>query len=71
MAYTPKLSYVNICMLRKIDWSLGKPMTYAIDWVVHELVNHLDNDVICKSCEDQSKCSTCPFHQKGQTEARQ
>ena len=42
-------------------------MTYAIDWVVHELVNHLDNDVICKSCEDQSKCSTCPFHQKGQT----
>ena len=62
MAYTPKLSYGNSCVLRRIAWSLGKPMTYAIDWAIEELANHLDADEICKTCKDQSLCSTCAFH---------
>ena len=66
MAYTPKLSYVNSCVLRRIAWSLNKPMTYAIDWVFEELVKHMDSVKICKSCKDPSKCSACPFHKKGQ-----
>ncbi len=63
MAYTPELSYANSCVLRRIAWSLNKPMTFAIDWVIEELVKHLDADEICKSCKDPLKCSTCPFHQ--------
>jgi len=62
MVYTPKLSYENSCVLRRIAWSLGAPITFVINWSIEELANHLDADEICRACKDQSKCSTCPFH---------
>ena len=62
MAYTPKLSYENSCVLRRIAWSIKEPMTFAINWSIEELAKHLDADEICDSCKEPSKCSTCLFH---------
>ena len=61
MAYTPELTYENSCILRRIAWSMDKPMTYAIQWAFGELAKHLDSEKICKACQDPSKCSKCPF----------
>ena len=61
MAYTPELSFEKSCVLRRIAWHLGKPMTHAIEWAFDELAKHLDAQEICKACKDPSKCSACPF----------
>ena len=36
MAYTPELSYQNGCNLRRLAWSLNKPMTQTLEIVVEE-----------------------------------
>lgn len=51
MAYTPELSYGNSCVLRRIAWSLGKPMTYTMQWVFEELARTLNSEEICKACK--------------------
>jgi len=61
MAYTPELSFEKSCVLRRIAWHLGKPMTHAIEWAFDELVKNLDAQAICKACKDPTQCGTCPF----------
>ena len=36
MAYTPKLPYQSSCNLRRMAWSLNKPMTKTLEIVVGE-----------------------------------
>jgi hypothetical protein len=42
MAYTPELSLISFCTLRRIAWALGIPMTQAIERVFQHLPCVLD-----------------------------
>jgi len=72
MAYTPELSWKASCMLRRISWALGVPMTKGIEHVFDYLPKILDSTMICKACRDKSKCSNCDFnpHNQFQDERR-
>ena len=61
MAYTPKLSYENSCVLRRIAWSLKEPMPFAINWSIEELASHLDADEICRTCKDNQNAAHVCF----------
>lgn len=63
MAYTPELSYENSCVLRRIAWSIGKPMGFALNWVMNEVVKHIDAKEICNACKKPLNCGTCPFQE--------
>ena len=62
MAYTPELSESASATLRRIAWSLGKPMTQTMNAIFIKLPNLMDRDKICKSCRDPSACSICGFN---------
>jgi recombinational DNA repair protein RecR len=66
MAYTPELSMKLSCTLRRIAWSLGVPMTKAIERVFEHLPQIQDRDKVCIACRDKSKCRECSFsnHQR-------
>ena len=61
MAYTPELSYEASCTLRRISWSLDKPMTKTLEWIFTELVKFIPAAAICEACKDKSKCDSCSF----------
>jgi hypothetical protein len=62
MAYTPELSYENSCNLRRLAWSLNKPMTQTLEIVVEEYAKAKEAELICKSCRDKTKCDHCVFN---------
>jgi len=62
MAYTPELSFEASCTLRRIAWSLGLPMTVAIEEVFERLPRIFDREKVCEACRDKSKCSECQFN---------
>jgi hypothetical protein len=64
MAYTPELSYEASCTLRRISWSLNKPMTQTLEWIFTELVKFIPAAAICEACKDKSKCVACSFGRK-------
>ena len=68
MAYTPELSMKSSCTLRRIAWSLGVPMTQAIERVFEHLPRILDRNKVCAACRDKSKCCECLFsnHQRNE-----
>ena len=61
MAYTPELSYESSCTLRRISWSLNKPMTKTMEWIFTDLIKFIPSQAICEACRDKSKCSACSF----------
>lgn len=61
MAYTPELDLHHSCMLRRIAWALGKPMTKAIEDVIEHAVANSDRQKVCGSCKDKSRCESCDF----------
>ncbi|MCX5698654.1 MAG: hypothetical protein NTX01_03020 [Candidatus Omnitrophica bacterium] len=65
MAYTPELSYEASCTLRRISWSLNKPMTKTLEWIFTDLVKFIPSGAICEACKDKSKCSACSFSNEG------
>ena len=65
MAYTPELSHEASCTLRRLAWSLNKPMTKTMEWIFLELVKFIPSGAICEACKDPSKCSECPFSNEG------
>ena len=62
MAYTPELSMRSSCILRRISWALGVPMTKGIEFVFEYLPQILDREKICQGCRDRTKCPQCAFH---------
>ena len=64
MAYTPELSLQSSCTLRRIAWALGIPMTQAIERVFEYMPLILDQQKVCSSCKDKSKCCECAFSQE-------
>ncbi|TGM10271.1 hypothetical protein EHQ81_19380 [Leptospira selangorensis] len=61
MAYSPRLSLESSRTLRRIAWALGKPMTKTSEDIIAYLVNSLNEDAICQTCRDKTKCGTCHF----------
>ncbi len=64
MAYTPELSMEASCTLRRIAWALNVPMTKAIERVFEHLPRILDRNLICETCRDNTRCSSCLFSTK-------
>jgi len=62
MAYTPKMTMKSSCMLRRISWALGVPMTKGIEYVFDYLPKVLDTRKVCQACRDKSRCSDCEFN---------
>ncbi len=62
MAYTPEMTMKSSCMLRRISWALGVPMTKGIECVFDYLPKVLDSEKVCQACRDRSKCSGCGFN---------
>jgi hypothetical protein len=65
MAYTPELSYEASCTLRRLSWSLNKPMTKTMEWIFTDLIKFIPSQAICEACKDRSKCSACSFNNEG------
>lgn len=61
MAYTPELSMEYSRILRRIAWSLGKPMTQTMEIVVKNITMFIDRKKVCSKCKDNSICEECVF----------
>ena len=61
MAYTPELSMESSRILRRIAWSLEKPMTQTMEIVVKNITTSIDRKKVCSSCKDNSICKECIF----------
>ena len=70
MAYTPELTQKNSCTLRRLAWSLNRPMTKAMDFVFTDLVRLIPTGAVCESCKDQTQCASCPFSKGGKPSGR-
>ncbi|BBO74556.1 hypothetical protein DSCW_19730 [Desulfosarcina widdelii] len=66
MSYTPELSLKSSCILRRIAWALGIPMTQAIGRVFEHLPRILDRNMVCEACRDKSRCPQCAFCKSNQ-----
>ena len=64
MAYTPELSQEGSSTLRRLAWSLNKPMTKTLEIVVEEYSKSVEQEQICKLCRDKTKCSHCVFNSR-------
>jgi len=62
MAYTPELSYEDSCTLRRLAWAMKMPMTKAITEVIEHVSRIVDQDKVCDSCRDKTKCDSCAFN---------
>jgi len=61
MAYTPELSMESSRILRRIAWSLEKPMTQTMEIVVKNITMSIDRKKVCSKCRDNSICQECIF----------
>ena len=64
MAYTPELSQEGSATLRRLAWSLNKPMTQTLEIVVEDYSKAKEVELICKSCRDKTKCDHCLFNNR-------
>ena len=61
-AYTPPLTLLMSATLRRIAWSINKPMTITIVLIIKAVLTLLDKTLICPKCKDKSFCNHCPFN---------
>ena len=64
MAYTPELSMESCQILRRIAWSLEKPMTKTMEIVVKNMTTFIDRKKVCSKCKDNSICKECVFNKQ-------
>ena len=62
MAYTPELSQEGSATLRRLAWSLNKPMTQTLEIVVEDYAKAKQSEQVCISCRDKTKCDHCVFN---------
>ena len=62
MAYTPELSMKHSSTLRRVAWSLGVPMTEAIELVFDYVAKVIDRNMVCDCCRDKTRCEDCVFN---------
>ena len=59
--YTPQLSSPVSAIVRRLAWSMEKPMTKALETLIMTLPAIVDPSKVCLSCQDKSDCKTCIF----------
>jgi hypothetical protein len=59
--YSPPFSGLAAVSVRRLAWSMGKPMPAAVDLMVRLLPSMLDPAKVCLACKDKSKCQGCIF----------
>ena len=64
MAYTPELSQEGSSTLRRLAWSLNKPMTQTLAIVVEEYSKAQKGEQVCLLCRDKTKCDHCVFNNR-------
>jgi hypothetical protein len=64
MAYTPELSQIGSATLRRLAWSINKPMTETLEIVVEEYSKSKQSEQVCILCRDKTKCLNCIFNDK-------
>ena len=64
MTYTPELSRKDSATLRRIAWGLNRPMTKTIEIIIEEYSKSIEQEQICKSCRDKTKCDHCVFNNR-------
>jgi len=63
-AYTPQFSLFMSAAVRRLAWSMKKPMTKAIETLILALPAITDTSKICEACQDKSDCKNCIFSRK-------
>jgi hypothetical protein len=64
MAYSPYLPGKYSSTLRRIAWARNEPMTRTIQIVIEEYSKSVEQEQICKSCRDKTKCDHCVFNNR-------
>ena len=64
MAYTPELSQEGSATLRRLAWSLNKPMSKTLEIVVEDYSKSKKAEQVCISCRDKTKCDHCVFNNR-------
>jgi len=59
--YTPQFSAPASAAIKRLAWSMGKPMTKAVESLVLALPAIVEPSKICLSCQDMSECKACIF----------
>ncbi|WP_461257352.1 hypothetical protein [Treponema sp. R80B11-R83G3] len=59
--YTPKFSAETSNIIRRLAWSINKPMTKTVEMLVMALPAIIDPTKICLSCKDRTDCKACLF----------
>jgi hypothetical protein len=59
--YTPKLSVEASDAIRRLAWSMEKPMTVAVIKLIMALPAIIDPSKICLACKDKTYCKGCIF----------
>jgi hypothetical protein len=59
--YTPKLSAEASDAIRRLAWSMDKPMTVAVIKLIMALPAIIDPAKICLACKDKTDCNGCIF----------
>lgn len=70
MAYSPLLSNQSSCTLRRMAWALEIPMTQAAESIIVYMAKRIDSSIVCKKCQDKSKCNLCDFHSKSKNQKK-
>ena len=60
--YTPQFTEEVSNAVRRLAWSLKKPMTKTIRLLVLALPAIIDKTKICQACKDKTDCNACIFN---------
>ena len=63
--YSPQFSALAVVSVRRLAWSIGRPMSKTVDHIIKLLPSLVDPSKVCLSCQDSSKCSCCVFGSLG------
>jgi hypothetical protein len=62
--YTPRISAVSLCRLRRLSWAAGSPMTKTLDRLIELVCSRINAQAVCNACLDGSKCDVCGLAQR-------
>ena len=59
--YSPPFSQLAAVSIKRLSWSMRKPMSAAVDLMVRLLPSMVQSAKICMDCKDNTKCQACIF----------
>jgi hypothetical protein len=60
--YSPQLTEEVSAAVRRLSWSINKPMTKALAALIKALPALTDYKKFCTTCKDKSYCTECIFN---------